>query len=266
MVNLNNTIWFTGMVTEAVVVALLIYRGIWRQLPLFCIYCIWDLSIDLAGLTSARLFPSYYNWTNFLIQATVDSALQFCILVELAWSVLRPIREFLPRFSLLAIGSVILLVGSAIWPFTTLPNIEQLRVAQRLLIHLQQTVAILRILFFIVLAASSQVLSIGWRDRELQVATGLGIYSLISLGVTILQAHTPMGERYRHLYEIAILGFVGSLLYWVLSFAQKQAQRREFTPHMQSLLLSVAGVARAERVALTQSSSSIEENKKTLIR
>ena len=43
--------------------------------------------------------------------------------------------------------------------------------------QLQHTVSILRILFFLVLAGGSQLLSIGWRDRELQVATGLGFYS-----------------------------------------------------------------------------------------
>jgi hypothetical protein len=152
-------------------------------------------------------------------------------------------------------------VGLAIWPFTTLPHIAQLPLAQRLVVHLQQTVAIFRILFFLILAASSQVLSIGWRDRELQVATGLGLYSLVSLGVTILQTYSPMGDRYRHLYEVAILGFLGSLLYWVFSFAQKQTQRREFTPQMQSFLLSVAGVARANRSMLTESSVSRESKK-----
>lgn len=258
---LDNMIWLAGMITEAVVVGFLIYRQIWRQLPLFCIYCIWDLSINLIAFASTRLFPADYNWTNFFIQATVDSALQFCVLVELAWSVLGPIRESLPRATALALGIVILLIGLAIWPFTALPNLAQLPTAQRLLIHLQQTVAILRILFFLVLAASSQLLSIGWRDRELQVATGLGLYSLVSLGVAILQANAPMGDRYRHLYQVAIVGFLGSLLYWAFSFAQKQTQRREFTPQMQSLLLSVAGAAHAERSALTESSGSREPKK-----
>jgi hypothetical protein len=51
-----------------------------------------------------------------------------------------------------------------------------------------------------------------------------------------------------------IASFICALFYWIFSFAQKEAERREFTPQMQNLLLAVAGVARAERTALTATS------------
>jgi hypothetical protein len=44
-----------------------------------------------------------------------------------------------------------------------------------------------------------------------------------------------------------------SLLYWAVCFAQQEAERREFTPQMQSLLLAVAGTARTTRIALADS-------------
>jgi hypothetical protein len=43
------------------------------------------------------------------------------------------------------------------------------------------------------------------------------------------------------------------LLYWTVSFAQKEAERREFTPQMRGFLLAAAGAARANRIALTES-------------
>ena len=175
--SLDNTIWIAGIVTEAAVVGLLVYRRIWRQLPLFCLYCVWDLAINLIGFLSQRFFPSGINWTTYLIQTAMDSVLQFCVLVEVAWSVLRPIRGSLPRFTIVVVGVILLVIGAAIWPFTTLPNLGQMPIEQQLLVHLQQAVAILRILFFLILAGCSQLLSLGWRDRELQVATGLGLYS-----------------------------------------------------------------------------------------
>jgi hypothetical protein len=39
----------------------------------------------------------------------------------------------------------------------------------------------------------------------------------------------------------------------VVSFAQKEAERREFTPQMRSFLLAAAGAARTTRVAMTES-------------
>jgi hypothetical protein len=120
--------------------------------------------------------------------------------------------------------------------------------------RMQQTVSILRIGFFLILAGCSQLLSIGWRDRELQVATGMGFYSLVSLGAALLNTHQASLVQYKHLNQFVIGSFLCSLLYWVASFAQKEAQRREFTPQMQDLLLAVAGVARAERAALADAS------------
>ena len=124
--------------------------------------------------------------------------------------------------------------------------------------RLLQTTAILRILFFLVLAGCSQLLSIGWRSRELQIATGLGFYSLVSLGVAMLHTHQTMGPLYRHLNQVEVASYLCSLLYWVFSFAQKEAERREFSPQMQNLLLAVAGAARSTRMALTDSTSDKE--------
>jgi hypothetical protein len=116
-----------------------------------------------------------------------------------------------------------------------------------------QTTSILRILFFLALAGCSQLLSIGWRDRELQVASGLGFYSLVSLAVAMLHTHQNMGPLYSHLQQVVVASYICSLLYWAVSFSQKEAVRREFSPQMQSLLLSVAGTARATRTALADS-------------
>jgi len=203
-----------------------------------------------------RQFLTENYLSTYLVQTIIDSAFQFCILVELAWSVLRPIRASLPRFAPFVLCSLVLTVGAVIWPFASAPGVSQLSPQLQLIVHLQQTVSILRILFFLGLAGCSQLLSIGWRDRELQVATGFGLYSLVSLGVTLLQTHQIHARQFNSLNQLVVGTFVCALLYWVFSFAQKQAERREFTPQMQNLLLAVAGAARASRTALDERSVS----------
>lgn len=252
--SLDNTIWLVGIVTEAAVVGLLFYRRVWRLLPVFVIYCVWDLISNSVSLLSQTFSPSIYNPATYFVETIIDSALMFCVLVELAWSVLRPIRASLPRFTFVTLAALILAGGAAIWPFAALPGLVEMRPEVQLIGHLQQTVAILRIVFFLLLAGSSQLLSIGWRDRELQVVTGLGFYSLVSLGAAILGTHQGTFHQYANMNQFVIGSFLCALLYWVLSFSQKEAERREFTPQMQNLLLAVAGVARAERTALAASS------------
>jgi hypothetical protein len=242
------------MVAEAAVLGLLLYRRVWRTFPAFCVYIVWGLVSDLGNYAIQRFSPSSFT-TTYLIQLVLDSALQFGVLVELAWSVLRPMRASLPRIALLVIAVLIVAVGAAIWPFAGIHNLASLPPQWRALVHVQQTASILRILFFLVLAGCSQFLSIGWRDRELQVATGLGFYSLVSLAVEILHSHQAMGPQYALLNQVVVASYLISFAYWIFSFAQKEAKRREFTPQMQSLLLAVAGTARSTRVALMDSAA-----------
>jgi ABC-type transport system involved in cytochrome c biogenesis permease subunit len=154
---------------------------------------------------------------------------------------------------LLIVGILIAAAGAAIWPFAGIQGLSTFPAEWRNLVHVQQTASILRILFFLVLAGCSQLLSIGWRDRELQVATGLGFYSIISVAVAVLHSRQGMGQEYRNLNRFVAVSYLGSLVYWVVSFAQQEAERREFSPQMRSALLAAAGAARTTRVALTDS-------------
>jgi hypothetical protein len=258
--SLDNVLWLAGIVVEAAVVGLLLYRRIWRKLPVFCVYCAWDLFSNIGTYAIRRFFPHSY-FTVYLAEIAIDSALVFCVLIELAWSVLRPFRASLPRAALLVIGGVVVAVGAAIWPFVTIPGLEGVRLQVHILARLQQTTSILRILFFLGLAGCSQLLSIGWRDRELQVATGLGFYSLFSLAVEMLLTHQKMGPQYNYLNRVVVASYLVSLLYWAFSFAQKEAERREFTPQMQSFLLAVAGTARTTRAGLEDSAAAAKKQK-----
>jgi hypothetical protein len=254
-VSLNAILWTAGIIAEAAVVGLLIYRRLWRTLPFFFVYNLWTLIGGAAGYAIMNLYPNAYLNT-YLVETGVDSALVFCVLVELSWSIVRPFRTSLPRHTIWGLGILVAVAALAIWPFSDSSAFASYPLQWHLLVRLQQTVSILRILFFLLLAASSQLLSIGWRDRELQVATGLGFYSIVGLTTTVLQTHMAAGDLYRRLDQVLVASFVCSSLYWVFCFAQKEAERREFSPQMQSMLLAVAGAARSTRMALGDSHDS----------
>lgn len=251
--SLNTILWTAGMVAEAAVVGLLIYRRLWRTLPFFFIYNVWIILGTAAGYAVMCLHPDAYLNT-YLAEIPVDSALVFCVLVELSWSIFRPFRASLPRHTVWGLGILIAVAAVAIWPFSDSSAFAGYPLQWHLLVRLQQTVSILRVFYFLLLAASSQFLSIGWRDRELQVASGLGFYSLVGLTTAVLQSHVAAGDLYRRLDQVLVASFVCSSLYWVVCFAQKEAERREFSPQMQSMLLAVAGAARSTRIALHDSS------------
>jgi hypothetical protein len=78
----------------------------------------------------------------------------------------------------------------------------------------------------------------------------------VAVAVSAIRAHAGnVPHHYHQLDQMLVASYVGSLAYWVFSFAQKEAVRREFSPQMQGMLLAVAGAARGSRIALTGSSS-----------
>jgi len=85
--------------------------------------------------------------------------------------------------------------------------------------RLQETFAVTRIICFLVLASFSQVFSIGWPDRELRVAAGLGFYSIISLTATVLQMHLRYSGEYHWLDLAVSASYLGTLSYWLLGFS-----------------------------------------------
>jgi len=249
-ISLDNALWLAVIVTDAVLLVAVSSRRIWRTLPIFCSFCVWDLVSNVGAYLVNRFHPSAY-FHFYFAQSILDSTLQFAVLVELGWSLLRPLRSSLPRSALLAVIALILLAGAAIWPFAALPGLVHVGRQGHLLVQLQQTVAVLRILLFLILAGGSQLLSISWRDHELQIATGWGVVSLVSLTAALLHTHQTTVSQYQHLGEIVVASYVCCLVYLVVCFAQKEAERRQFTPQMQKVLLAMAGSARTARVALS---------------
>jgi len=254
-VSLDTAILIASIVGEAVVSGLLLRRKAWQTLPCFTTYVIWTLTSDLASsLILWKMSPFVYG-RYYIGQAIVDSLLQFTVLVELAWSVLSPVRPSLPRGSLVMLSLLIALAGLAIWPLAGMALPQNFTGLNVVLFQLQETVAILRVACFLVMASFSQLLSIGWRDRELQIATGLGFYSIVSLIVALLHSHQGTGPEYHWPDQALSVSYIGSLSYWVLIFATKEQERKEFSPQMQQLLLLMSGGARSDRVALGDLSS-----------
>lgn len=247
---LNVVLNFAAVGTEIAVVALLYRKLTYKTFPVFCAYLIWDALDNLGLYAVLQTHPSSY-FVCYLAILAIDSVFMFAVLVELAWSVLRPFRSALPRGAIVVVALLLGVLFAVIWPFAHSVAYSQYGPQSRLLLHIQQTVAIMRILFFLVLAGCSQLLSINWRDREMQIATGLGIYSFVSVAVSIVQASQMVGPLYSDLDRIAYVSYICSLVYWLFSFAKKAAPRREFTPQMQGILLAVAGAARSSRVTLT---------------
>ncbi len=247
---IERVLLIAGISAELALVALLAGRRIYRVLPVFSMYVVWGLLSDCAmPLIQAHAPSSYVR--SYLVETSFDSLLQYGVLVELAWSVLRPFHTLPPRRVLAATGLGVLLAGALVWPLTFAPEMAQMRWDFVLILRLEQTFSLLRVAFFLVLAIASHWLTVGWRNRELQVATGLGVYSLVSLIGALIHKHQILHSPSFHWVEFAISSsYFASLLYWMVSFAQKEPPPRSLPDRAHRALTGLAETAREQRAAV----------------
>ena len=237
------------MLLELVLLLILLIRNEWRGRLFFTSYILWTIASDSVFFYFG-LFHHRITLIPYIIELSVDSFLQFCLIGEIAWSAFKPIRNALPRNFVIVIPLLLLIVGALCWPFANLVVPDNLLPHGHLMLVINQTVAILRIAFFVLLASFSQFFSIGWRDREMQIATGLGFFSAISLIVAIIHSHGMVGSQYHWLDLVTSFGYLGTLAYWVVSFAQKEPEVRKISPQMMRFLVSIGGSLQADRLAL----------------
>jgi hypothetical protein len=244
---IDQALWYACILGEAGTVAILASRRIYKSLPVFSAYMVWTIVTDLIALI---WYKSPHYLRVYTYEMPLDSLLQFGVILELLYSVLRPYRSSLRRGTMLGVALLIALIGCAVWPLAGFTSLGKLAAPYGLLYHVLHTASILRILVFVVLASCSQLLGIGWKDRELQIATGLGLYSLVGFAVAVLQAHAEEIPRFHLMTQFVAGSYLCSLIYWIVCFRQQEAPRQEFSPRMQNVLLRVAGAAQANRLAL----------------
>lgn len=246
----------TSAIVQAFVVILLIRKRIYREFPLFSAYLVWIFAADLAaGFAASRLQSDLYARL-YLISSVFDTVFMFSILVEMSMSVLKPVKSMLPQWTVFVVVTVIGAAAIALWHIANPPGIMKLSKVTQYIIHLDITTSMLRIAFFVFLAALSQLLSISWHDRVVQISTGLGFFSLVSLCVTFLHMRQGVGDSglndlYHVLDVIVACSYISSMVYWLVCFARDEPERNKFTPQMQNFITSLAQNARSVRLAMS---------------
>ena len=258
MVSLETALQFAGFFAEAVIIGLLLFRHIPKKIPIFFLYIVWSFVSDVGFFVLSHRYPDS-ALRIYLDDTILDSIVMFCVLIEVSMSVLKPVRTLLPRWVMLAIAILVGLCSFAVWHFIRFQGWEVLDRNWQILTHLEITSSAMRILFFLILASLGQLLSLGWRDRELQIATGFGIYALGSLSVSLLHVNQGLGtadlsQKYHMVDAFGAAAYFCTLCYWAVCFAQDVPERRQFTPQMENFLLAVAGNVRATRMAMTDTS------------
>lgn len=254
---LTNAMVAAGLILQVSLVIVTTRKGLARAYPIFVLYLALNVLEDLLGILIRGAYPDSY--VQFYFVATIlDYLLQIFILWEIGKNVFRPakglVRLPVARFAILG------LLACAVVCASFVANVRVLNsdLSRELLVRIFLVLAILKILLFAALATFAQLLGINWKNHVLQLASGLAFFGAVSLMVELSSTHLAVGSRYRvHLVELNEFqsgAYLLTLLFWIWAFSRNEAPRKDFTPQMQEVLVTIAHSAKRTRLAVTRGS------------
>jgi hypothetical protein len=253
----DNVSLAAALILEAALAFVLIRRGLARFYPIFLIYLLLNLIEDpLAGALqgSSSIYLRFY-----FVATILDYILQLLILFEIGRNVIRPSKRSLP-FPIAPVSIVgILLCALIALSFSPQVQLIGLGHTREVLIRIYLILAILKILLFAGLAVFAQVLGIGWKSHVLQLATGFAFYGAVSLMVQLSSTHVAGTDESSYVVHLVRLAQIQSAAYdltlgfWIWAFSRNEAPRKDFTPQMQEVLVTIAQSAKRTRLAVTRS-------------
>jgi hypothetical protein len=253
----DNVSLAAALVLQAALAFVLIRRSLARFYPVFLLYLILNLIEDpLAGALqgSSQLYLRYY-----FVVTILDYVLQLLILLEIAGNVIRPSKRSIPfPVAPVAIVGILLcaLIAASFSPQVQLIGLGHTR---EILIRISLLLAILKILLFVTLAVFAQVLGIGWKSHVLQLASGFAFYGAVSLMVQLSSTRVAGSDNKSYVIHLTRLAQIQgaaynfTLAFWIWAFSRNEAQRKDFTPQMQEVLVTIAESAKRTRLAVTRS-------------
>jgi hypothetical protein len=236
---LYSVVFLLGGLAEFVLLGVLIVRRRYKSFPVFTAYITFNVLSDIVlGVLAAQSPKATASWAALGFLAP-QYLLELGVLLEIAWHVIRPVQPSLPSKALktFALLIVLALVSGLLLAWHV--DVRAVGIYQKVKFPLDLTVGLLRML----------LLGINWKDRVLQLATGLSFYSAIDLVASLIQSHSGQAEMASHLKGAAYLLELG---FFIWAFTTKGVERREFTPQMEEFLVTISGRARNTRAAIVQ--------------
>jgi hypothetical protein len=247
-----------GLLLQACLCFVIFRRGLARLYPIFVIYLLLNLVEDPLGWFLHGQLGAYRHF--YFVVTILDYVLQILIVFEIAQNVLRPSRRSIP-FPILPVATVaVLLCAILAASFSRGGQATGTAHLVQISMHVTLGLAILKLLVFAALAGFAQMLGIGWKSHVLQLATGLAFYAAASLLIQISSSHISTLDRAVYIAHLVRLSQIQSLAYnlalvfWIWAFSRNEAPRKDFTPQMQEVLVTIAQSAKRTRLSVTRSS------------
>jgi hypothetical protein len=257
MPDLDNLLWIGSTAAEILLLCILIARRQYRDFPVFTVFVLWQVISDpllflVLSINHGSLgYPYQQTYYAF---AVFSDLLELGVLLEIASNVLRPAKRSLSGKLLYFLLGAMVLIGVSAFFVTTYANSTTLQHPP--IVVMDATSAILRLITFLLVAGFSQVLGLNWKNHVLQLATGLAFFSIVRLTAELARSRLRAGPSYYSIYrawgQFEVAGYLCTLSFWCYAFVKKEAPRKEFSPQMEKILISISGSTKRQEAVLAR--------------
>ena len=257
----DQAFWFAAFAGQLLLAVVLFLRRQYKTFPIFFASIIATLVFDIPLFWVSQHSSTAGYEHVYIITETIDYMLQLGVLIEIAYRALQPDKPTMPRALRIAMFSTLIVVFgiTVFWTFHQGSNEGALEQTFSRLITVRFAFSFLRLIVFALIAGFSQMLGVTWRNHVIRLAGGLAFYSAVAVVTQLTISHLSLSDQttyvrdYYLLYHTQTVGYLLALAFWVWSFVQKDAPRREFTPQMERFLVTISETARRSRVGFARS-------------
>ncbi len=234
---LDNFFWAASFLGHAAVFSVLVYRGRWREYPVFTALMGFDASLTIV------LYLIYAHGSDWYTRVywgsvVVDFLLQLGVVVELARTVLRPtgtwVQDARKQFVISAVAGVVVAAGLA---WTVSPPAANPLEAWEVRANLFTSLLICEL--FVAMTMASNRLGLGWRSHVMALGQGLTAWATVAVVIDTLHSFLGSQRDFAGLEHVRMLVYLTVLGYWIVQLWKPEPARLPMSAAMQKYIVAL---------------------------
>jgi hypothetical protein len=235
---LQDGLWVAGFLGHLALLVVLIIRRRVREFPVFAALIAYQVMETAVLFFVSRYGNSRLYYFTYWMLAPGDYAFQVALIYEMAKHVLRPTGTWIEdaRTGFLLWSAIGMLIALGLSLAVSPPETRGLY-----LWSIRATVftSLLTCEMFLAMSAVANRLGILWRSHVMALGQGLTVWALIALLGNMIHFALVWKRDPVFFDNIEMLVYLGSLLFWIISFWLPERQRAPISHEMNNYLIAL---------------------------
>jgi len=219
-----HTLLLLVTIGELAVLVLVLKRGMWRSLPIFCGYTAWALLVDVALLLTQWRLSVGECVRLYEILLPISCVVHFLVLAEVVLAVWNRHQTTRSRRTDLLLVGMLFAALLTLWPISPKFVADSLPPKAALPEHFQVVLFVLFLACWLVLEGLRRKISLRRDDPVLQIIRGFGITATVSLCMRL--AHKTFAIGLGPAFDVLeTVGYLGILTYWMFCMSRSRPRQ-----------------------------------------